>query len=187
MSPQVAALSGLILAATVSLYMIVPAIRPLGEDQLGVSFFTLTVALIPGVVVGGLLYVPAGHFADRHGRLRPFFVGQLLLIAGMLTVASTGSLAVAAVAGWTIFIGNVLAVPAYNAAVMDLAPESHRGTLIGLSVALSGLGLAIGPLAGGFISQEAGPAAVFRAAALVSTFTGCGIVLYGRAFSSHRV
>lgn len=183
MTRQVAALSGLILIATVSLYMIIPAIRPLGEDQLGVSFFKLTAILAPGVLLAGMLYVPAGHFADRHGRLLPFFAGQVLLIIGMFTAAQTHTLAVAAVAGWTIFVGNVLAVPAYNAAVMDLAPASHRGTLIGLSVALSGLGLTIGPLLGGVISQAEGPAAVFRSAALVSTFTGCAIVAYGRKFA----
>ena len=183
MTRQVAALSGLVLVATVSLYMIVPAIRPLGEDQLGVSFFKLTAVLTPGVLIAGVLYVPAGHFADRHGRMLPFFAGQVLLIVGMFTAAQTHTLAIAAVAGWTIFVGNVLAVPAYYAAVMDLAPPSHRGTLIGLSVALSGLGLAIGPLLGGIISQAAGPAAVFRSAALVSTFTGYAIVAYGRRFA----
>jgi MFS family permease len=186
MSPQLTALSALILVATISLYMIVPAIRPLGEDQIGVTFFELTVALIPGVVLGGLLYVPSGQLADRFGRILPFFFGQLLLIAGMFTAAQTQSLPVAAVAGWTIFAGNVLAVPAYNAAIMDLAPASHRGTLIGLTVALSGLGLAIGPVLGGIISQAASPAAVFRTAAIVSTFTGCAIVLYGRRFAMGR-
>jgi MFS family permease len=187
MSPQVAALSALILVATISLYMIVPAIRPLGEDQIGVSFFTLTVALTPGVILGGLLYVPSGQLADRFGRVVPFFFGQLLLIIGMFTAAQTHSLPVAAVAGWTIFVGNVLAVPAYNAAIMDLAPPTHRGTLIGLSVALSGLGLAIGPVLGGIISQAASPAAVFRTAGIVSTFTGCAVVLYGRRFAGRGI
>ncbi len=186
MTPQIAALSALILVATVSLYMIVPAIRPLGQDQIGVSFFTLTVALIPGVVLGAALYIPSGRFSDRYGRTLPFFAGQALLVAGMLTVSATSTLWVAAAAGWVIFIGNVCCVPAYNAAIMDLAPPSHRGTLIGLTVALSGLGLGIGPLLGGFIAQEVSPAAVFRTAALVSAVTGIAIVLYGRRFGGVR-
>ena len=186
MTPRIAALSGLILVATVSLYMIVPAIRPLGQDQIGVSFFTLTVALAPGLLLGAALYIPAGRFSDRHGRTLPFFAGQALLVAGMLTAAAASSLWVAAAAGWVIFIGNVCCVPAYNAAIMDLAPPSHRGTLIGLTVALSGLGLGIGPLFGGFISQEASPAAVFRVAALLSTVTGVAIVFYGRHFGAVR-
>ncbi|MGE5596624.1 MAG: MFS transporter, partial [Hyphomicrobiales bacterium] len=146
------------------------------------SFARLTAALIPAVVIGAALYLPAGSFTDRLGRTRPFFAGQLLLISGLLTVAQTTNLAVAGAAAVVVFAGNVLCVPAWNAAVMDLAPATHRGTLIGLSVALSGLGLAIGPALGGAITDLASPQAVFRVAAGISAVTGVGVLLYGRAY-----
>lgn len=183
MTPQLAVLCALILVANSGLTMIFPAIRPLGEEQLGVSFATLTVGLIPAVVLGALFYIPAGHITDRFGRVGPFFAGQILVVVGMFAIAETGSVFVASGAGAVIFLGNVLTVPAVNAAVMDLAPPSHRGALIGLTVALSGLGLALGPAAGGFIAEEASPAATFRVAAVVSAVTGLAVVLYGRAFA----
>jgi len=181
-SGQLAALSLLVLVATAGVSMIVPAIRPYGDEVLDVSFATLTIALIPAVLLGGALYVPAGHAADRFGRMVPFLAGEALLIGGMLTVAATNSLYVAAAAGAIIFAGNVCIVPAFNSAVMDLAPESHRGTLIGLTVALSGLGLALGPAIGGALVDQFSAPFVFRTAAATAAVTAAGIVVYTRRF-----
>jgi MFS family permease len=175
-------LSALILAATSALAMVVPAIRPYGEDVLGRSFATLTLALTPALVVGALCFIPAGHMADRFGRSNPFILGQVFLVAGLLAVGATDSLLLAAMAAFLIFVGNVFSVPAWNAAIMDLAPESHRGTLIGLTVALGGLGLAIGPLTGGEITDQFGPQVTFRAAAAVCAVVGVAIWLYARAY-----
>ncbi len=181
-SPRLAWLSAIILSASVGLAMVVPVIRPYGANVLEVSFTTLTLALIPAIAVGVLLFVPAGDLADRFGRWRPFFAGQLLIVTGLLVLSFTASLTVAVFAAMVVFTGNVLTVPAWNAAIMDLAPESHRGTMIGLSVALSGLGLAVGPAIGGFISGEWGAQAAFRFAAGVCALTSLGIVVYARRY-----
>ncbi len=180
LSLRLAALSTIILGASIALAMVVPAIRPYGEHQLQVSFARLTVALIPAVIAGAALYVPAGHLADRYRRWRPLFAGQALTVTGLLVLSATTSLWLAIPAAMVVFAGNVLTVPAWNAAVMDLAPESHRGTLIGLSVALSGLGLAIGPALGGFVVGQWDAPAAFRAAAVLAGVTGLGVVLYAR-------
>lgn len=177
---RVAALSGLILLASIALAMLVPAIRPYGETVLGISFSRLTLALVPAVAVGALLYVPAGDMADRFGRWKPFAAGQLCLVAGLLVLAATASLPVAMVAAVLVFAGNVLTVPAWNAAVMDLAPESHRGTLIGLSVALSGLALALGPAIGGTVTARWGAQAAFLAAAALASLASLAAWRYAQ-------
>ncbi len=177
---RIAALSALILLASVALAMLVPAIRPYGEHTIGVSFSTLTLALVPAVAIGALLYIPAGDLADRFGRWKPFAAGQLCLVGGLLVLAATASLPVAMVAATFVFAGNVLTVPAWNAAVMDLAPESHRGTLIGLSVALSGLALALGPAMGGFVVGRWGAGAAFLLSAGLAALTAAAIGLYAR-------
>ena len=185
MTVRLAALSGLILAATSALAMVVPAIRPYGEDVLDRSFATLTLALTLPLVLGALCFIPAGHMADRYGRSIPFILGQALLVAGLLGVAATQSLVLAAMGAFLIFVGNVLSVPAWNAAIMDLAPETHRGTLIGLTVALSGLGLAIGPFIGGPITDAYGAPATFRVAAAICATVGIAIWLYARTYGDH--
>ncbi|MFN0093371.1 MAG: MFS transporter [Dehalococcoidia bacterium] len=181
-TPQLTFLAVLILLANCGLTVVFPAIRPLGEDQIGVSFATLTIALLPAVAIGAMAYVPAGRLTDRMGRTIPFFAGQALLVAGLLVIAETQSLAVGAAAATVAFVGNVITVPAMNAAVMDLAPIEHRGALIGISVALTGLGLALGPAAGGIITEEWGPGAAFQVAAVVSGITALAIVLYAGVF-----
>lgn len=177
---RVAALAGLILLASVALAMLVPAIRPYGERDLGVTFSRLTLALVPAVAIGALLYIPAGDLADRFGRWKPFAAGQLCLVAGLLVLAATASLPVAMAAAVLVFAGNVLTVPAWNAAVMDLAPESHRGTLIGLSVALSGLALALGPALGGFVVGRWGAQAAFAVSAVLAASASLAIAAYAR-------
>ena len=177
-------LSVLILAAMIGVSSLIPAIRPYGEDELGISFARLALLLMPAVVSGGLLYVPAGHLSDLIGRTRPLLIGQLLIIVGALTVAQTTFIPLAAFGTAVVFCGNVLSVPALSASMMDLAPESHRGTLIGWSVALSGLGLAAGPGLGGFLVNAFDSPTVFRVAALIA----CGAMLltlaYGRAYGN---
>jgi len=158
----------------------VPAIRPYGERELGVTFSRLTLALVPAVAIGALLYIPAGDLADRFGRWKPFAAGQLCLVAGLLVLAATASLPVAMAAAVLVFAGNVLTVPAWNAAVMDLAPESHRGTLIGLSVALSGLALALGPALGGFVVGRWGAQAAFAVSAVLAASASLAIAAYAR-------
>ena len=177
-SRRLAGLGAIVLCASIALAMVVPVIRPFGEHELGVSFEHLTLALVPAVLVGVALYLPAGHIADRFGRMRPLFAGEALIVVGLLTCSATSNLAVAAAGAALLFAGNVLTVPALNAAVMDLAPDSHRGTLIGLMVALSGLGLAIGPALGGAALTAWGSRAAFRLAAVVAAAACLGITVY---------
>ncbi|MFQ5380122.1 MAG: MFS transporter [Dehalococcoidia bacterium] len=182
MSVRLVLLSGIFLATSTSLAMSVPAIRPYGTEELGVEFSTLTIALIPAIVVGAVLYVPAGLLADRIGRGGPYIAGLLLMAAGLFWVASIDTLGVAVVAAAVVIGGNVVIVPASHAAVFDLAPASHRGTLIGLNVALTGLGLTIGPAISGPIVQSAGAPAALRVAALVGLATAAALAVYARIF-----
>jgi MFS family permease len=184
LSVRLVFLSALILATTTALAMVVPAIRPYGEDVLGRSFATLTLALTPALILGSLFFIPAGHMADKLGRPAPFILGQFLVVLGLLTVAATVSLPVAAMGAFLIFVGNVFSVPAWNAEIMDLAPEVYRGTLIGLTVALTGLGLAIGPAVGGTLTAEYGAPTTFRVVAAICAFVGLAVTLYAWVYRS---
>lgn len=176
---QLIAVSLLIFMGTAALATAVPAIRPYGQYQLGISFEVLTIALVPAIVVGALAYVPAGHLADRLQRWQPLVIGQCLASAGLLMLTGVESVPLASAIAIAIFLGNVLSVPAWNAAMMDLAPPSHRGALIGLAVALSGLGLSVGPIIGGVVVEAGSASDAFRVAALLSAMTAAGAAAYG--------
>lgn len=178
MSGRLICVAGFVLGSSTALAMLVPIIRPYGEDELGLSFARLTLYMGPAILLAAALYIPAGHISDRIGRMRPVIVGQLLLMAGALAASFTSEVAGAAFASILVVCGNVLSVPAMNAAVMDLAPASHRGALIGLTVALSGLGLAIGPAVSGFVLGAEGPAIAFRVAAGTAGLTALAVAIY---------
>ena len=69
---------------------------------------------------------------------------------------------------------------------MDLAPASHRGTLIGLMVALSGLGLAIGPAIGGAIIDSFDAPQAFQAGSIAAAISLTAIVIYGLIYGYER-
>jgi MFS family permease len=104
----------------------------------------------------------------------------------LVATSFTGSLAAAALVAPFVFFGNVLTVPAINAAIMDLAPFRYRGTLIGLSVAVSGLGLAIGPILGGLILETGSAAIGLRVAAVGAVIVGVMVALRRSAFEHHE-
>ncbi|SVD52097.1 uncharacterized protein METZ01_LOCUS404951, partial [marine metagenome] len=82
--------------------------------------------------------------------------------------------------------GYVFAIPALSAGMMDLAAPSHRGTLIGLMVALSGLGFAIGPAISGVIVDAFDAPRAFQAGSIAATISAIAVVLYGITYGRER-
>lgn len=187
MSLRVAGMVGLVLAASSSQAMLLPAIRPFGEEQLEVSFATLTLAMGPAALMGAAAYIPAGIVADRVGRVYPFLSGQLMVCVALVALSFVTRIEIAAVLVIFVFCGYTMSIPAWSAAVMDLAPASHRGAVIGLSVAASGLGIAIGPAIGGVVTELQDAVVTLRTAAALSLATGAAIWMYWRAFGDGRV
>lgn len=186
MSLRLILLALIVLATSTSLSMAVPAIRPFGTEELGVEFSTLTLALVPAIGVGVILYVPAGMLADRIGRSIPFLAGIGLMSTGLFWAASADTLWFAMIGAMFVVAGQVMFVPSSHAAVLDLAPETHRGVLIGLNVALTGLGLTIGPAISGPIVEAAGAPVAFRVAAFTGIGTAVALFAYSRAYRMGR-
>ncbi len=178
--------SSLVLLIMVGVSIMIPAIRAYGTNQLEVSFTTLTLLLFPSIAAGAALYIPSGHFADSVGRTLPLIIGQLFVIAGGFIVAATRDPIMASAFTAFIFCGYVLSVPSLSAGMMDLAPASHRGTLIGLMVALSGLGLAIGPAIGGAIIDSFDAPQAFQAGSIAAAISLTAIVIYGLIYGYER-
>jgi MFS family permease len=139
-----------------------------------------------GLIVATLSYVtaffliPFGMLSDRFGR-------QKLLIGGLIvfTLApllyplahNTGQLIlVRAIHG----LGAAAFLPAAIALVVDLTPETKRGTAIGWYTASLQLGLMAGPITGGFLTSQFSFDAAFYGCSAVSLI---GLIL---AFSRLR-
>jgi len=100
----------------------------------------------------GLLLTGAA-LGDRFGRRRVFFGGIVLFALGSIACAlapSVGFLILARVAQGA---GAAAVQPLSLTLVTSAVPESKRSTAIGLWGGVNGLGVAIGPLIGGAVTQ----------------------------------
>ncbi len=103
-----------------------------------------------------------GSTADRFGRRRVFQIGMLLFCAGSLLCSLSGSI------GWLIAarivqaLGGSMLNPVAMSIVVHTFPEpKERARAIGIWGAVAGISMALGPLAGGALTQSLGWHAIF--------------------------
>lgn len=140
---------------------------PLFAEELGAS---LAYIGLLGSLVGLtrlLTSMPIGALSDLHGRRRVIAAGMLFfsLSTFLYTIVSDPLflLPLRALYGMaltaTFFIGI--------AYVGDIVPRADRGLAVGLYTSAMGLGFAVGPLFGGFVSERLGLLQTYRLTALI--------------------
>ncbi len=161
-------LLGLIaLLLTVSLALLLPIISLYGAQVLMVDKVTMGVILAIAGGITAVALLPAGHLADRLGRKRPIVAGLAILTACFGGAPLTTNLLVVTAGATLAGLGYALAVPAWNALAMDRITERSRGLLLGAVAAVQGVGLAIGPVVGGYLWEHLHHYAPFLAGALL--------------------
>src|SRR5258708_15324109 len=100
------------------------------------------------------LVLMGGSLGDRFGRKRMLLTGLIIFGAGSLWSAFSGSANVLIIARGFIGIGGALLMPGTLSIVANIFVDKERTTAIGVIQGVSGIGVVIGPLVGGFLLEH---------------------------------
>lgn len=142
------------------LYIVTVAL-PTMQDELRLTGAQLAWTLNAVFLTAAAGMVTGGRLCDLVGRRRVFLLGVSLFL-----VAS--ALAGLAQSGWWLVVargaqgvGAALFFPACTPIIVEAFAPAQRGRAIGIWVAALGAGMALGPLAGGLLTQTLGWRSVF--------------------------
>jgi EmrB/QacA subfamily drug resistance transporter len=112
------------------------------------------------LVFAGVL-LTAGALGDRFGRKRALTIGLAVFGLGSLGAALSDSAEILIAARAVQGIGGAFIMPSTLSILTATFPAHERGKAIGIWAGFSGLGIAIGPLSGGWLLEHSGWNAIF--------------------------
>ena len=131
------------------------------QDTYELSVIGLAFAFFPAGIVFAVLPNYTGYLVDRFGRSRLMMLGFASAAAVSLVLPFLPAIFWVALAYTLSAVGRSMSLPAEDALVGDLAPESQRGSVVGYKEAAVSAGGALGPPMGGWVYETVAPMYAF--------------------------
>jgi EmrB/QacA subfamily drug resistance transporter len=149
----------IVLGATQFLMVLDTSVMNVAISQLVLDFETdvaqIQAAITFYALVMAALMIMGGKLGDVWGRRRTFGIGMAIYAAGSALTAISGSVSVLFL-GWSVLegIGAALVLPAMMALVASNYVGRDRATAFGVIGGLAGVGVAVGPILGGWVTTN---------------------------------
>jgi EmrB/QacA subfamily drug resistance transporter len=112
------------------------------------------------LVFAGLL-LAAGSLGDRFGRKRALFTGLGIFGVGSVLAAISGSATDLIASRALMGVGAAAIMPTTLSILTNIFPKHERPKAIAIWAAVSGMGIAIGPISGGFLIEHFAWSSIF--------------------------
>ncbi len=136
------------------------ALPAIGRD-FQMNAVTLAWVTTAYILTSATLLIPLGRLSDIWGRKRIFLIGYIIFFIGSVisATASTSALFLAsrAVQG----VGSAAILSTSIAILTAAFPKNHRGRVIGITTAAVYIGLSLGPVLGGLLTEYLGWRSIF--------------------------
>jgi MFS transporter, DHA2 family, integral membrane protein len=128
------------------------------------------------LVFAGLL-LAAGTLGDRFGRKRALFAGLTIFGIGSLFAAASDSSTALIASRALMGVGAAAIMPTTLSILTNIFPSEERPKAIAIWAAVAGMGIAIGPISGGFLIEYFNWNSIF----LVTCPWSCSVSSPGRS------
>ena len=140
--------------------MLIPALPNLAET------YAVSAALAVQVVtiqqVGKFIaFIPTGAIVDRWGPKPPMVVGALVSVVCLLGAAATQNFALLLVTQFVWGFGQNMWMFGREIAAAEMVSAEQRGRAMSTLMGISGVGMALGPAIGGFLTEPVGVRGLF--------------------------
>jgi len=129
------------------------------------------------LLASAVFLVPFGRIADIYGRKKLFLVGMVLYAISSLLCGLANSIELLIIFRVFQGIAGAMIFGTGVAILMSVFPPNESGKVLGINVAAVYIGISVGPVLGGFLTQHLGWESIFFFIALLGVITSALVAL----------